>query len=170
MPHPQFIQEDNTLYRVEGYVSEQDILEQSEFLLLKRLQNGEPVRNPADTTNFFQHSLADKCNRHFSALFLNADHVVIAYEKLLEGSLDEMSIYPRIVVQRALYYNAAAVIFAQNRPSRSRFTVLDRFLDNSEVHVTKDLVRALSLIDVEVLGHFAVFPDGWEVIEPEPDG
>lgn len=62
--------------------------------------------------------------------------------------------YPREVVKRALYHNAAAVICSHNHPSgASEPSVADETL-------TRSLKQALSLADVNVLDHFVVAGTG----------
>src|SRR3546814_6098467 len=53
----------------------------------------------------------------FAALFLDAQHRVLAFEILARGTLDGAAVYPREVVKAALRQQAAAVIFAHNHPS-----------------------------------------------------
>jgi len=47
----------------------------------------------------------------FAALFLDSKHLVIAFEELFTGTIDQASVYPREVAKRALHNNAAAIIF-----------------------------------------------------------
>ena len=69
---------------------------------------------------------------------------------MFSGSLSETSVYPREVLKRALYHNAAAVIFAHNHPSGiAQQSQADELL-------TKQLKQALALVDVRVLDHFIV--------------
>jgi DNA repair protein RadC len=63
-------------------------------------------------------------------------------------------VYPREVVKRALYHNAAGVIFAHNHPSGvAEPSQSDRLL-------TGTLKQALALVDVHVLDHFIVAGSG----------
>ena len=88
------------------------------------------------------------------AIFLDAQHRVTASEELFSGTLTQTSVYPREVVKRALYHNAAAVIFAHNHPSGvTEPSQSDRML-------TDALKQALSLVDVRVLDHFIVAGSG----------
>lgn len=60
------------------------------------------------------------------------------------------SVYPRVVVKKALERNAAAVIFAHNHPSGiAEPSRADRM-------ITDKLISALQLIDVKVLDHFVI--------------
>ena len=64
--------------------------------------------------------------------------------------LTQTSVYPREVVKRALFPNAAAVIFAHNHPSG------DAEPSRSDEMLTNTLKTALALVDVRVLDHFVV--------------
>ena len=84
------------------------------------------------------------------AIFLDAQHRVIAAEELFSGTLTQASVYPREVVKRALHHNAAAVIFAHNHPSGVAEP------SQSDQALTDALKQSLSLVDVRVLDHFIV--------------
>ena len=87
-------------------------------------------------------------------VFLSAQHRVIASEELFYGTLTQTSVYPREVLKRALYHNAAAVILAHNHPSGiAEPSRSDRLL-------TESLKQTLALIDVNVLDHFIVAGSG----------
>jgi DNA repair protein RadC len=69
------------------------------------------------------------------------------------GTLTQTSVYPREVVTRALYHQAAAVVLAHNHPSG---TVHPSRADDA---LTQTLKSALSLVDVRVLDHVIVAPE-----------
>ena len=88
------------------------------------------------------------------ALWLDAQHRLLASETLFSGSLTQTSVYPREVVKKALAHNAAAVVFAHNHPSGvAEPSVADRQL-------TAALKEALALVEVQVLDHFVVAGTG----------
>src|SRR3546814_14245463 len=70
------------------------------------------------SARFLQLSLAQDKHECFAVLFLDNCHQVIAFERLFNGTIDGAAIYPRVVAQRALELNAAAVILAHNHPDR----------------------------------------------------
>lgn len=86
----------------------------------------------------------------FVALFLDAQHRLIATEELFRGTLTQTSVYPREVVKAALHHNAAAVIFAHNHPSGVAEP------SRADEQLTNALKQALALVDVRVLDHFIV--------------
>src|SRR3546814_6271777 len=56
-------------------------------------------------------------NEVFVVVFLNSQHQVLACEPLFKGTVSEASVYPRVVVQRALELNASALIMSHPHPS-----------------------------------------------------
>ncbi len=104
----------------------------------------------ARVAEFLQAELRSCRQEVLGALFLDAQHRLIAWEKLFFGTIDGASVHPREVVQRALHHNAAALIFAHNHPSGvAEPSEADR-------QITRRLQDALALIDVRVLDHLVV--------------
>ncbi len=125
-------------------------------ILQESLTRGEALSTPQDAAKFLQMALANEKNEHFAVLFLNNKHQVLSFERLFFGTVDGATVHPRIVVQKALEWNAASVILAHNHPSgHCEPSQADR-------DVTQQLVKALSLIDVHVLDHLVVSQSGWE--------
>ena len=103
-----------------------------------------------DTRKYLTLKMRDYNHEVFACLFLSGGHRLIAFEELFHGTIDGSSIYPREVVKRALYHNAAAVIFAHNHPSgQSEPSLSDRL-------ITRTLKQALALVGVYVIDHFVV--------------
>ena len=62
--------------------------------------------------------------------------------------------YPREVVKTALEKNACAVVLAHNHPSG------DPKPSQADIDITKQIQKALSLIDVRVLDHIIIGDGG----------
>ena len=89
-------------------------------------------------------------NEVIGCLFLNAPHKVLGWEILFHGSVNKSYAYPRVVVQKALQYNAAAIILAHNHPSGAIKP------SRQDLALTGTLLQALEVIDVVVLDHLIV--------------
>lgn len=57
-----------------------------------------------------------KQTENFRVLFLNKKNL-LADELFDHGTIDKIAIYPREIVKKAVFYNAAAVILVHNHPS-----------------------------------------------------
>lgn len=131
-------------------LSHDAIIQMALNILSDRHAVGESLTNPKDTANYLRLKLSGYKNEVFCAIFLNTRHKVIAFEQLFNGTIDGAAVFPRVVVQRAIEHNAAAVVFAHNHPSGISEP------SSADANITKKLVEALSLIDVRVLDHFVV--------------
>ena len=118
--------------------------------LNEELQYQDALTSPGMVTDYLRVLLSGLEHEVFVALFLDAQHRLIAAEELFRGTLTQTSVYPREVVKRTLHHNAAAVIFAHNNPSGVAEP------SKSDEMLTTALKQALSLVDVKVLDHFVV--------------
>ena len=73
---------------------------------------GPLLGDPTTCGAFFRLRLGNETREHFEVAFLDTRHRLIAVERLFSGSVDGAEVRPRIVVQRALVLNAAAVVVA----------------------------------------------------------
>jgi DNA repair protein RadC len=108
------------------------------------------VSSPHAVRDYLRLALSRTDKEVFLGIFLDAQNHVLGSEVLSEGTLTQTSVFPREVVKRALYHEAAAMIFAHNHPSG--FTEPSR----ADEVLTNALKQALALIDVKVLDHFIV--------------
>lgn len=140
-------------YRVPKVVSAKDILEMASFIAMQSFQPGQSLTSSDKVKAYLQQWLGHNLNEVFAAIFLDNKHRVIKAEALFFGTIDAASVYPRVVVQKALEYNAAALIFAHNHPSGVTEPSM------ADKRITETLKQALSLVDIRVLDHFIVSPD-----------
>ncbi len=132
------------------YVQMQAVLEMSRRALGEEMRAGDALNSPRAVREYLQLLLRGKEQEVFMVVFLDAQHRVIKAEELFSGTLTQTSVYPREVVKRALFHNAAAVILAHNHPSGvAEPSQSDRLL-------TDALKQSLALVDVRVLDHFIV--------------
>jgi DNA repair protein RadC len=96
--------------------------------------------------------LAHSPREVFAVMFLDAQHRLLHFEEMFQGSLSQASVYPREVVKLALHLGAAAVVLAHNHPSGSVEP------SRADERLTLSLQSALQLIDVRVLDHIIVAP------------
>ncbi|MED5603142.1 MAG: DNA repair protein RadC [Pseudomonadota bacterium] len=150
------VKSEEGLYQAFGPITSDAIIRAAAAILHEKLTRGSRLSRPEDAAHFLQMELANEKNEHFAVLFLNNKNQVLGFERLFFGTVDGTTVHPRIVVQKALEWNAASVILAHNHPSgHSEPSQADR-------DVTQQLVKALSLIDVRVLDHLVVSQSGWE--------
>lgn len=123
-------------------------------ILEARLRTTKAFTAPSDVKDFCQLHIAVARDEYFCCMFLDSQHRLIAFEKLFRGTVDGASVYPRVVVRRALELNAAALIFTHNHPSGVPEP------STADTKITRRLKDALALVDVRVLDHVIVGTEG----------
>jgi len=119
-------------------------------ILKQRHRVGRTLSSPDDTRAYLRLKLAERKNEVFGAFLLNNRHQVIETVELFQGTIDGAAVYPRIVVQKSMETNAAAVLFFHNHPSGIAEP------SHADEAITRRLKNALALVDVRVLDHFVV--------------
>lgn len=136
------------------YAQLQSAIELTRRHLGERLTRQTVFTNPEDVKDFVRSHLQNYPHEVFLTLFLDNRHRLIASEELFKGTIDNASVYPREVVKRAIFHNAAAVIFAHNHPSGIAEP------SASDEQITSRLQQALSLLDIRVLDHIIIGTEG----------
>ncbi|WP_330534763.1 DNA repair protein RadC [Pseudomonas aeruginosa] len=133
-------------------IQNEDWIVQQAIVLLERrvFKAGPRLERPAAVRDYLRLKLVAEPNEIFVVVFMNSMHAVLAVEPMFHGTINATSVYPRVVLQRALQLNAAAVIFAHQHPSGTTEP------SNADRLLTEQLKTALALIDVRVLDHFVI--------------
>ena len=128
----------------------QAVLEMSRRALAETMTEGDALATPGAVRDYLRLNLSGLAHEVFFALWLDSQNRLIAAEELFRGSLTQTSVYPREVVKKALWHNAAAVVLAHNHPSGVSEP------SSADQSLTRELKQALALVDVRVLDHFIV--------------
>ena len=132
------------------YAQLQAVFEMSRRALSEQIRKKDVLSSPQQVRNYLVLKLANEPKEVFMVLFLDAQNRLIAMEEMFSGTLTQTSVYPREVVKKTLHHNAASVMFAHNHPSGVAKQ------SHADEMITKELTKALALIDVRVLDHFIV--------------
>lgn len=132
------------------YAQLQAVLEMARRALGETMKARSAFASPAAVRDYLRLHLSGLAHEVFFALWLDAQHRLLAAEELFRGSLSQTSVYPREVVKKALAHNAAAVVFAHNHPSGVATP------SPADEALTRSLKQSLALVDVRVLDHFVV--------------
>ncbi|MCB1666830.1 MAG: DNA repair protein RadC [Pseudomonadales bacterium] len=132
------------------YTQLQAVMELARRHMSERLQRDTVFNHPQAVAEFLLAKLGSCKREVFGVLFLDSQHRLVCWEELFFGTIDTASVHPREVVVRALYHNAAAVIFAHNHPSGVAEP------SQADQQITQQLQKALGLLDIRVLDHLVV--------------
>ena len=125
-------------------------LEIGKRYLEQDLRSQDFLNKPDACKRYLQIQLRSKKQEVFACLFLNTQLQFIHYQELFTGTIDHTTIYPRIIVERAIYHQAAAVIICHNHPSGNTQP------SDADHQVTKKIKQALATVDIRLLDHIIV--------------
>jgi len=132
------------------YAQLQAVLEMAKRHYVEVLQRGSALTSPEATRAYLTAQLRSYPYEVFACLFLDNQHRVIIFEEMFQGTIDGASVYPREVAKKALFHNAAAIIFAHNHPSGVSEP------SQADKNITEKLKQSLALFDIRVLDHFII--------------
>lgn len=114
------------------------------------LHNKNLLSSPQVVYAYLKASLKGSADEEFKTLFLNGSNQLIAVETLQIGTVNKSAVYPRKIVERALYYHAVGVIIAHNHPSGTLKPSQD------DCAVTKTIKDALKTVEISLLDHIII--------------
>jgi DNA repair protein RadC len=125
-------------------------LELGRRLLLAEPEERPQIRSPQDVASMLQLRMGLLEQEHLKVVLLNTKNHVIGIKDVYKGSLNTSMIRIAEVFRDAIKENCAAIIVAHNHPSG------DPTPSPEDVRVTRDLVSAGKLLDIEVLDHLVI--------------
>ncbi len=125
-------------------------LELGRRMLLAAPEDRFTIRSPADVAQLLMAEMAHLEQEHFQVLYLDTRNRLLGSETVYIGSLNASHIRVGEVFRDAVKRNCAAIIVAHNHPSG------DPTPSPEDVEVTRQLVAAGDLLDVEVLDHLII--------------
>lgn len=138
--------------RIRGVGRDKAIALKAAFTLATRMAEELRRESPVlDTPEAIAALLRDEAAgwqvERLQVIMLNTRRRLIRIETVAEGILDQVPVHAREVFRRAITANAHAIVVAHNHPSG------DPLPSDSDVRVTRDLIRAGHLLKIEVLDH-----------------
>lgn len=122
----------------------------------KRLntENKLEILSASDVWNFCA-DIRSLQKEHFVAFYLDTQNCLIERQTISIGTLNSSLVHPREVLEPALSFHAASIIIAHNHPSGE----LEPSKEDREV--TKRLVEAGKIIDIDVIDHIILSKTGY---------
>jgi DNA repair protein RadC len=125
-------------------------LELGRRLIASSPQEKPKISSPADAANLLMSEMSLLEQEHLRLLLLDTRNNVLASPTVYVGSLNTSVIRVAELFRAALKENAAAIIVAHNHPSG------DPSPSPEDINVTKQIVKAGEIIDIEVLDHIII--------------
>ena len=114
------------------------------------IHNRDLLSSPQVVYDYLKTSLKGASDEEFKILFLDGRNQLITVESFATGTVNRSVVYPRKVVERALYHHAVGVIIAHNHPAGT----LQPSQEDREV--TKAIKDALKTVEITLLDHIII--------------
>ena len=108
------------------------------------------IGNSRDAEHYCKSLLLGEQNERFYVICLNAQCQIVGKRRISEGSLSEVSAYPRSVVETSLNHNAHSVLLCHNHPGGTCAP------SQEDITSTLQLQRILNALNILVLDHIIV--------------
>ena len=131
----------------------ENIFREAHDLALREL--GDSVESPHDAIPLIMVEIGCKDQENFMVINLNTRNVVTSSTVLYKGNLNTTIIRTAEVFRQAIINNDASIIIAHNHPSS------DTNPSPEDISITKILVDAGKLLNIEVLDHIIVSNGSW---------
>ncbi|MDE0421010.1 MAG: DNA repair protein RadC [Gammaproteobacteria bacterium] len=119
-------------------------------VMAEEVADGPVMTGETATARYLQLKAGGREREVFGCLFLTTRNRLICDQELFYGSIDRTTVHPRVILQKALKHNAAALICYHNHPS----SVADP--SPSDMDLTGRVKDLLDEIDVRLLDHIVV--------------
>lgn len=140
---------------------QRELTEKSAFAVLAGLELGRrammrdrgqlpKISSPADAANLLMPEMQDYEQEHLIVVPLDTRNNVLGIVDVYKGSLNTSVVRVGELFKSAITMNAAAIIIAHNHPSG------DPSPSAEDVRVTRQVVEAGSLMDIDVLDHVVI--------------
>ena len=104
-------------------------------------------KNKNQLISYLRNDIGFSKNEEFKVLFLNSVNEIIETEILFTGTIDKSAVYPRKILERALYYNARSIVFVHNHPSGNVSP------SQKDIELTEEMKKFFKIVDINVLDH-----------------
>jgi len=123
--------------------------------LAENIREHDVLSSPEAVLNFVRVKLSGLTNEAFMVIYMNVKNEVIEHSILQEGTVDNVAVYPRRIIETALSHHASGIILVHNHPSGNTMpSGEDRVL-------TQEIAEAANTLDIRVLDHLIVGKDGY---------
>ena len=119
-------------------------------ILKQRIVKQSVYKSPKEIFDYLSYAMRDLKKEVFKVVYLNNRNQIIETKDLFKGTLESIPIRPREIVESAIKYSAAALIFAHNHPTG------DPTPSKSDKQLTRDLVFIGNILQIKVLDHVII--------------
>jgi DNA repair protein RadC len=120
------------------------------FYMEQNIHERDLLSSPKLVYDYLKARLKGLADEEFKMMFLDSRNQLISMESLKNGTVNRVIVFPRKIVERALYNHAVGVIIAHNHPSGSIEPSVE------DQNITETIREALNTVDIKLLDHIII--------------
>ncbi len=125
-------------------------IEMGRRIRLETVEEKAAIHSPGDAAALVEYEMSAFPQEHLWVIILDTRNRLIHIERLYQGSLNSSTVRVGEVFRSAIQKNGASVIVVHNHPSG------DPAPSPEDINLTRSLVQAGKLLDIEVLDHLVI--------------
>ncbi len=122
---------------------------------LQSLAQKTSITHPKDVFDHLKNSIGMLQKEAFYILLLNTKNKIISLDKVCDGTVDRVNLYPREIIEIIIKKKAVNVILIHNHPGGEPQP------SKEDIEITKRLKNIFKEIDVHVLDHIIITPNSY---------
>jgi DNA repair protein RadC len=130
-------------------------IEMGRRLILEKPEDRPRIQNPCDAAALVQYEMSVLEQEELRVMLLNSRNQVMDILKVYRGSLNSSQVRVAEIFKAAVRRNSAAIIVIHNHPSG------DPSPSTDDITLTRALIEAGKLLDIEVLDHLVIGRGKW---------
>ncbi|PSP14291.1 MAG: hypothetical protein BRC50_04290 [Cyanobacteria bacterium SW_11_48_12] len=123
--------------------------------LEEELKSGEALDGPEEVVGFARTRLAGEDTEQFLVVYLDKGNNLLKSEIIEEGTVDQLKLYPRKILEEALEVGCSRLVIVHNHPSG----VTEPSLEDEKL--TRQLEKSLDPLSLKLIDHIIVTDDGY---------
>lgn len=120
------------------------------FISKSKAFNQVAINNPAALIQYLKSQLDNIDTEEMHVLMLDSQNKLKKDVKISSGVENQTAFYPRLILRKALNYNAVSIILVHNHPSGNLTP------SNADIRLTESMKEACDLLDIKLHDHLIV--------------
>jgi DNA repair protein RadC len=122
----------------------------AEYLKEDLIEKRTEFTSPESVSDYLKLKISTESKERFICIFVDSKNRLIDCEIMSTGTVDQVVIYPRDIMEKALMCNSTGLIVAHNHPSGSTDP------SGSDIRLTEQLKKAGEALNISVLDHMII--------------
>lgn len=139
-------------------------IELGKRLFVEAPENRVAINSPSDAANLVKYDMSALEQEHLRVILLDRRNQVMEVNEVYRGSVSSSQVRVGEVFKEAIRKNASALIVVHNHPSG------DPTPSPDDVAVTRAIVQAGKLLDIDVLDHLVIGSGRWVSLKEQKLG